>query len=315
MIKVKESKRRVQPSLKGRKQRWTFGASTREAAYGYLFISPWLLGFFVFTLGPMLAALVISFFSTDFLTHATFDGLHWWRSLFSDTLIRKAFLNTLYYVVVSVPLKSAFALLIAVLLNQGVRGQSVWRTIYYLPSVVSGIAVSVLWAWLYHPDAGLINTLLHDVGIQGPRWIFDQHWAMPSLIIMALWAAGGPMLIYLAGLRSIPSALYEAAEIDGAGPVRRFIHVTIPMLTPTIFFNVVMNLIGSWQIFTQAYVMTQGGPNNATLTMVLQIYRTGFQYGEFGYASAQAWALFIVVLAFVLLALRGAISWVQYERV
>jgi multiple sugar transport system permease protein len=205
--------------------------------------------------------------------------------------------------------------MIAVLLNQGIKGQSIWRTIYYLPSIVSGVAVAILWRWLYQPDVGLFNTLLSYVGIQGPRWVFSEAWAMPSIILVALWGAGAPMLIFLAGLQGIPTSLYEAAEIDGAGPITRFFYITIPMLTPTIFFNVVLSIIGSWQVFTQALILTEGGPNNATLTVVLHLYRTGFRNFYFGYASAQAWVLFLVVLVFVVLALRSASSWVQYERV
>ena len=289
--------------------------SVREAIFGYAFLLPWIIGFVVFTAGPMIAAFGISLFRTNFLTETQFVGLKWWGALFKDAIVRKAFINTFYYVFVSVPLMSMFALLIAVLLNQSIKAQGLWRTIYYLPSVVSGVSVAVLWQWMYHPEIGLINSLIKLFGIKGPRWIYDPDWAMPSLILMSLWGAGGAMLVYLAGLRGIPTALYEAAEIDGAGPIRRFIHITLPLLTPTIFFNVVMNLIGAWQVFTQAYVMTGGGPNNATLTVVLHIYRTGFNNGYFGYASAQAGALFLVILVFVLLALRSSDQWVQYERI
>jgi multiple sugar transport system permease protein len=174
--------------------------------------------------------------------------------------------------------------------------------------------VSLLWKWLYEPNLGLFNTMLKWFGIQGPRWLLSENWAMPSIILMALWGAGGAMLTYLAGLRGIPTALYEAAEIDGASSARRFFAITLPLLTPTILFNVVLNIIGSWQVFTQALIMTNGGPNNATLTSVLLLYRTGFQSTFFGYASAQGWLLFVVVLIFVLLALRSASSWVHYER-
>jgi len=263
----------------------------------------------------MVAAFGISLFRTNFLTETYYVGFKWWRAMFADALVRKALFNTLYYVAVSVPGGTCLAMLIAILLNQGMKAQSVWRTIYFLPSLVSGVAVSVLWQWLYHPDIGLFNDLLDRIGIVGPQWIWSSEWAMPSIIVMSLWGAGGAMLIYLAGLRGIPTVLYEAAEIDGAGTWRRFWHVTIPMLTPTIFFNVVMNLIGSWQVFTQAFVMTEGGPNNATLTMVLHIYRTGFQNTFFGYASAQAALLFLVILIFVLTSLRSTSLWVHYERV
>lgn len=287
----------------------------REELYAYLFLIPWVIGFVLFTAGPMIAAFGISLFRTNFLTETYYVGFKWWRALFIDALVRKALFNTLYYVAISVPGGTCLAMLIAILLNQGMKAQSVWRTIYFLPSLVSGVAVSVLWQWLYHPDIGLFNDLLDRIGIVGPQWVWSSEWAMPSIIVMSLWGAGGAMLIYLAGLRGIPTVLYEAAEIDGAGTWRRFRHVTIPMLTPTIFFNVVMNLIGSWQVFTQAFVMTEGGPNNATLTMVLHIYRTGFQNTFFGYASAQAALLFLVILIFVMTSLRSTSFWVHYERV
>lgn len=303
-------------ALPAGKHRKVMRQSTREALYGYAMLSPWLIGFLVFVLFPMAASLVIGMFRTDFLTTWEFVGLHYYKSVVSDLLVRKALINTAYFSLVSVPLSTMLALSIAVMLNQGIKAQSVWRTIYYLPSVVSGVAVALLWKWLYEPEMGLLNTVLRSMGVQNPpRWIFSEEWAMPSLIIMALWGAGAPMLIYLAGLRGIPTALYEAAEIDGASSFRRFFTITLPLLTPTIFFNVVLSIIGSWQIFTQALIMTDGGPNNATLTAVLHLYRTGFRNAYFGYASAQAWFLFLIILIFVLFALRSASSWVHYERV
>lgn len=289
--------------------------STREAIYGYALMSPWIIGFLVFTVGPMIASFVISLFSTDFLTKTEYIGFHWYNAAINDKLVHKALINTAVYSFVMVPLSTVIALMIAVLLNQGIKGQSLWRTIYYLPSVVSGVAVSLLWRWLYQPDVGLFNSLLLKIGIQGPRWIYSEEWAMASIILMACWGSGAAMLVFLAGLRGIPTQLYEAAKIDGADSITQFFAITIPLLTPTIFFNVVMNIIGSWQVFTQAYVMTQGGPNNATLTMVLYIYRKAFEGFVFGYASALAWLLFLLILVFVVLALRSASAWVHYERV
>ena len=301
----------ILPRLIGRSMR----QSTREAIYGYAMASPWIIGFLVFIFGPMLASLVIGLYDTDFLNKWQFVGLHWYTSVVQDRIVLKALWNTAYFAFAAVPLNTLLALCIAVMLNQGIAGQSFWRTVYYLPSVVSGVAVALLWRWLYEPQIGLFNTLLAWFGIQGPRWIFSEEWAMPSVILMALWGAGGPMLIYLAGLRGIPTQLYEAAEIDGAGSVRRFFAITLPLLTPTIFFNVVLNIIGAWQVFAQVLILTDGGPNNATLTAVLHLYRTAFRNLYFGYASAQAWLLFLVVLVFVFVALRSASSWVHYERV
>jgi len=289
--------------------------STREALYGYVMASPWIIGFVIFTLAPIVASFVIGLYSTNFLNKFEYVGLHWYRSMFVDRLVHKAFLNTAYYSFLTVPLGTILALTIAVMLNQGIRGQSIWRTLYYLPSVVSVVAVSLLWRWLYEPEIGLLNTLLRSIGIQGPRWIFSVGWAMPSIIIMGLWwNAGAPMLIYLAGLQGIPTALYEAAEIDGASSFRRFFAITLPLLTPTIFFNVILGIIGSWQVFGQALIMTDGGPDNATLTAVLHLYRTGFQNLYFGYASAQGWLLFLVVMIFVIFALRSSAFWVHYDR-
>lgn len=293
----------------------TMKPSLREAIYGYIFMSPWIIGFILFTAGPMIASFVLGFYRTDFLTETRFIGAKWYLNLFTDRIVHKALGNTAVYTFVMVPCSTVIALMIAVLLNQGIKGQSVWRTIYYLPSVVSGVAVALLWRWLYQPDVGLFNSILAWFGIQGPRWVYSEEWAMPSIILMSLWGSGSAMLVFLAGLRAIPTALYEAAEIDGAGPIRRFFTITIPLLTPTIFFNVVMNIIGSWQMFSQALVMTEGGPNNATLSIVLHIYNTAFNNSYFGYASAQAWLLFLIVILFVLIALRSAGAWVHYERV
>lgn len=293
----------------------------REALAGFAFISPWIFGFVVFTAGPMLGSLYISFFRTDFLQVWEPVGLKWYSGLVGDSLVHKAFINTAYYAFVMVPLSTTLALLLAVLLNQNIKAQGLWRTVYYLPSVVAGAAVAILFKWLYQPDIGLLNsTLLKIAGFLGaegftpPRWIFSEEWAMPSVILMALWGSGGAMLIFLAGLRGIPTALYEAVKIDGAGPLRTFFAITLPLLTPTILFNVVLNIIASWQVFTQVLIMTQGGPANATLTAVLHLYNTGFSQFRFGYASAQAWALFLAILIFVMFAIRSASSWVQYDR-
>ena len=286
----------------------------KEALSGYLFISPWIVGFLFLTAGPMIASFGLSLFNTDLLNTATFIGLGRYVTVLQDRLMMKALRNTAYYTFAMVPLSTTLALTIAVLLNQGIKLQSLWRTIYYLPSVVSGIAVSLLWRWLFQPQAGLFNALLAQVGITGPGWIYSEDWAMPSMIMMSLWGSGGAMVIFLAGLRGIPTALYEAAEIDGAGSIRRFWTITLPMLSPTILFNMVMNIIASFQIFTQAFVLTNGGPANATLTMVLYLYRKGFEQFRFGYASAVAWVLFVVVIIFSFIALRTSRYWVFYSE-
>lgn len=281
---------------------------------GYLCISPWLISFVVLTAGAMLFGLMLAFFETDLLSEFKFVGLRNFGSLFTDELFKKSLSNTAYYTFTTVPLSTVAAFIMALILNQGVWGQGVFRTIYYLPSVVSGVAVSIIWIWLFSPQKGLINAFLAIFGISpGPRWFYSEQWAMPGLIIMSLWGVGGAMLIYLAGLQGIPKELYEAVDIDGAGPFRRLLNITVPLMTPTIFFNVIMNIIGSFQVFTSAFIATQGGPNNATLTLVLYLYRKGFQQFRFGYASTVSWALLVIILIFTALVFRSSSMWVYYE--
>lgn len=281
---------------------------------GYLCIAPWLVSFIVLTAGAMLFGLMLAFFETDLLSEFTFVGLRNFGSLFTDDLFKKSLYNTAYYTFTTVPLSTLSAFVMALILNQGVWGQGIFRTIYYLPSVVSGVAVSIIWIWLFSPQNGIINAFLAIFGISpGPRWFYSEQWAMPGLIIMSLWGVGGAMLIYLAGLQGIPKELYEAVDIDGAGPFRRLINITVPLMTPTIFFNVIMNIIGSFQVFTSAFIATQGGPNNATLTLVLYLYRKGFQQFRFGYASTVSWALMVIILLFTALVFRSSSVWVYYE--
>jgi multiple sugar transport system permease protein len=284
----------------------------REEVAAYLFIAPWLIGFLVFTAGAMLFSLGLSFYKTDLLTYGYFTGLDNYLELMDDRFVSQALKVTTLYTFVTVPLGASFALGLAILLNQNMSLRGLFRTIYYLPSVVSGVAVAVLWQWIYHPDFGLINAMLGLIGIDGPRWLFSREWALPALMIMALWSVGGSMLIFLAGLQGIPTELYDAAQVDGAGRWQRFLHVTIPMLTPTIFFNLVLGIIGSYQVFTNAYVMTEGGPGSATLMLVLLLYRVAFQQFDFGYASAIAWLLFAIILCFSLLIIRSSNFWVFY---
>jgi len=286
---------------------------TAEQVWAFVFISPWIIGFLVFYAGAMLYSLGLTLFKTDMLTGFSFVGLGNYATLLHDSYFGIAVRVTTIYALATVPLRIAFALPIATFLNQPVYARGLLRTVYYLPSVVSGIAVSLLWAWMFQPEFGLINGALRAVGIQGPRWILSPSWALPSLIIMSLWGVGGSILIYLAGLQSIPTQLYEAAQIDGAGTWARYLHITLPMLSPTIFFNLVIDLTGAFQVFTQAFIMTRGGPANATLTMVLYLYRLSFEQFKFGYASAVAWALFAIIMLCTLLTLRSSAVWVYYE--
>ncbi len=293
-------------------RRFTLSPQARINIAGYLFISPWIIKFLTLNAGAMLASFGISLFKTDFFTTFEFIGLKNYTRLFTDPLFWKSLSVTAYYAFGMVPLALVFSLVIALLLNQGIKLQGVYRVIYYLPSIVSGVAVAILWRYLLQPRWGLINQGLALVGIEGPKWLFSTTWAMPAFILMGVWAAGGNMLLYLAGLQGIPTDLYDAASIDGANAWHRFWRITLPMLTPTIYFNLIISIIGAWQIFTQSFIITDGGPDNSTLTMVLLLYRKGFQQFHFGYASAIAWVLFAIVMLFTVLVVRSSEAWVYY---
>lgn len=278
-----------------------------------MFVSPWLAGFLCFTLFPFVASLYFSFCDYDILSPPRWVGLANYRELLTDDpYFVKALYNTFYYTAFSVPLGILFGVGIALLLNMKVVGVPVYRTIYYLPSIVPVVATSVLWMWLLNPQYGLINSLLEKLGLPEPGWIADPLWSKPSLILMAMWAVGGSIVIYLAGLQGIPVELYEAAELDGAGPWQRTRAVTLPLLSPVIFFNLVMGLIGALQVFTQAYVMTQGGPVDSTLFYSVYLFRRAFTYLDMGYASAMAWLLFVVIMALTVFTFRSAARWVHY---
>jgi multiple sugar transport system permease protein len=287
----------------------------RQALEGYLFISPWLIGFLTFTLGAMLFSLWMSFQKWNLVQPPQFVGFgNYQKALTRDPLYWKCLLNTAYYAFVSVPLRIAVALLLAVLLNQPVRGLAFFRTLFYLPSVVTGVATAFLWMLLLNPDVGGINFVLRKMGMANPPgWLTSEVWAMPGLILMSLWSVGQMMLIFLAGLQSVPEELLEAAQIDGAGAWHRFRHVTLPLLTPAILFNLVISLIVGFQVFTQTFVMTNGGPADATLTYVLYLYRNAFEFFKMGYASALAWMLFFLILGLTALIFRSTPLWVHYE--
>jgi len=285
----------------------------KEALDGYIFMSPAILGLLLFILGPILASAYFSFTKYDILDSPEWIGLANYTKLFNDPFFWLSLKITLTYAVVSVPMGLTVSLLLAMLLNQNLKGIFFIRTIYYLPVVISGVAVSLLWKWVFNPDFGLLNWFLGWFSINGPNWLYSEEWALRAVILMSLWSIGGSMLIYLAGLQGIPTELYDAAEIDGANRWRKFVNVTIPMLSPVIFFNLVMGIIGSLQIFTEGYVMTSGGPNNSTLFSVLYLYRNAFDYLQMGYASAMAWVLFIIILTFSLIVFKSSPLWVFYE--
>ena len=289
------------------------GFARRETITFYLLIAPWLLGFILFVLGPMLASLGISFTRWDLLTPAKLIGLDNYEKMFArDPLFWQSLKVTAIYTAVYVPVELAGGLVLAMLMNQKIRGVSVFRTIYYLPSVLPAVAFIVVWMWILHPDVGLINTLLSYVGIDGPRWLANPRWSLPALLMMSLWGLGRGMVIYLASLQGIPKHLYEAAAIDGASGWQSFRKITLPLLTPTIFFNLVLSVIATFQSFTSAFVATNGGPLDSTLFLVLYIYRQAFEFFHMGYAAALAWVLFIIVLILTLLLLRSQKFWVFY---
>lgn len=286
----------------------------REAMAFYAFISPWLVGFIVLTAGPVVASFVLSFTAWDMASPPVYVGLGNYIALFTaDKLLGKSLVVTAIWVVVGLPLRLVVAYVAALALNQRLPAIGFFRTVLYLPAVVSGVAIALLWVWVLQPQYGLLNSFLRLFGIQGPPWFGSEEWALPGFIVMSLWTTGAAMIIFLAGLQSVPAELYEAAELDGAGPLAKLTRVTLPMTTPVIIFNLIIGLIQSFQVFTQAYVMTNGGPNNATLFYVLYLYRAAFQYNQMGYASAMAWLLFVVVLVCTLLVFRSSARWVYYE--
>jgi len=289
------------------------GQARQEERDFFLFIAPWLVGLFVFILGPFLGSFYLGFTNYDGYHSPKWVGLHNYGALIRDDLFWTSLKVTSVYALMVVPLHIIFGLALAVLLNQNVRGLAVWRTVYYTPAVVSGVAVAMLWTWVFNPEFGLLNAGLSLVGIKGPQWLYSKTWALPALVIMSLWGVGGSMVIYLAGLQGVPTELYEAASIDGARAVRRFFAITLPLLTPVIFFMFITGIIGSFQTFTQAYIMTGGGPGNATLFYVLYLYMKGFQQYAMGYASALAWVLFLIVLLLTITLVRTSTLWVYYE--
>ncbi|MBN1541245.1 sugar ABC transporter permease [candidate division KSB1 bacterium] len=288
---------------------------------GYLYISPWFIGFIVFALGPILLSVFMSFTRWSLLSTPQWIGLdNYSEILLHDPLVGKSLWNTAYYVLFSVPLGIVLSLALALLLNQKLRGMSIFRTLFFLPSVTNLVAVSILWMWVFNPEFGLLNRVLALVGVAGPLWLQSETWSKPALILMSLWGVGGGMIIMLAALQGIPAELYEAADLDGARKWRKFLHITVPMISPALFFNLIMNMIGSFQVFTQAFVMTassgqgsEGAPNNSTLFFVLYLYKKAFQQFKMGYASALAWILFLIILIFTLIQFRLSRKWVYYE--
>ena len=287
----------------------------REITAAYGFLLPNLLGFAVFTFFPVIAALVISFTDWDLLQAPTWVGLGNYQTLLRDPLFGQVLKNTALYVLGTVPLQMVLALAVALALNERIPGQLFFRTAYFMPVVASTVAVALVWRWIFNYDFGLLNSFLYMIGIQDPpNWLGSTRTALISIIIMSIWQqVGYSMVLFLAGLQGVPVQLYEAAKIDGAGPWARFAFITLPMLSATTFFVLVIGVINSFQVFDQALIMTQGGPANATNTIVYHIYRNAFQFFKMGYASAMAWVLFAIIFVVTLLQFRYQRRWVNYD--
>jgi len=287
--------------------------TVRDAIDGYLFIMPWILGFILFTAFPMGFSFLLTLMDWDLLGSQSWAGLSNYLQATSDPLVGVSLYNTGYFTVFSVPLRLAIALAGALLLNASVRGLSFFRTAFYLPTIVPAVASVILWMWIFNPSMGLLNMGMSALGLPKQDWLWDVGLSKPSLILMTLWTTGNVMIIFLAGLQAIPNHLYEAAKIDGAGGWSQFRHVTLPMLSPSILFNLVMGIIYSFQVFTSAFLMTKGGPLNSTLFTVLYLYQAAFERFQMGYGSAIAWLLFVIILVFTILQWKLADVWVYYE--
>lgn len=288
-------------------------SAKREAKWFYIFISPWMVGFLAFTLYPMVASAFYSFHNYN-IVNLDFIGLANYRELFTDQIFLKSLVVTGTYVLVSVPLTIVAALSVAVLLNQKIPFVSFWRTLYYLPSIISGVASALLWRWIFNGKFGIFNNILALIGIVGPDWFNGEKWAMPAYWIISLWGIGGSMVIYLAALQGVPTALYEAAEMDGASSLKKFFNITIPMISPVLLYTLITNMISSFQVFTMIYVISGGlgGPNYSTMVYVLYLFKNAFQWTRFGYASAIAWILFIIISVLTILMIKTISKKVHY---
>lgn len=288
---------------------------TRQPGFwGFLFITPWLLGFLLFTAGPMLTSLYISMTKYDLHTMEFVGGENYRRLFMKDELFWKSLTNTISYGLISVPLGIAGSLAIALLLNQKVKGLPIFRTLFYIPSLVPGVATALLWGWIFDAENGILNMGLGLLGVKQIQWLQDERYTLTAFVLMSLWGVGGGrMVIFLAGLQGISDTYYEAAKLDGAGPWMQFRKVTLPLLSPVMFFNLILGVIGSFQIFTTAYIMTGGGPNNASLFYALYLFRNAFEQFKFGKASAMAWVLFVILLALTAVQFAVSKKWVHYE--
>jgi len=292
---------------------WFTGLSREETLAGFLFASPFIIGFLVFVAFPMIYSIVIMFQKWDLISPARFVGLDNIIKMLGDPKVNKSLVNTAYYTFIAVPIQLVISFTLAMLLIQPIKGKAFYRAGFYLPIMVPLVASAVVWQRVFHPEFGILNEVLGWFGIAPKMWLFDPALAKPAFIFMSFWMIGRQMVIFIAGLQNIPEPLLEAASIDGANAFRRVTHIILPLMTPMIFYNMVMAIINSFQIFIPAFLITDGGPQDATLFMVLNIYRQGFVYFHMGYASALAWELFVIVIAFTIAQLFISNRWVYYE--
>lgn len=295
--------------------RQRFTPRQREAIQGMLYVSPWVFGFLIFTAGPLLASLFLSFTEWGFVDEPAFIGLENYQKMFKDPVFWIALRVTLTFTAFSVPLVIAVGLGTALLMTRKLPGMRIYRTIYYLPAVVGGVPMAILWTWVFNPDYGILNRLLHLAGLPGPNWLGSPQSAMFAVVLVSAWNFGLPMVVFIAGLQNIPQVLYEAASLDGARGWGKFRYVTLPMLSPTIFFVLVNQIIGAFQVFDVVFVISNGNgsPLRSTLMYLLYFYQNAFERFEMGYASALVWVLFVIIMGFTLLIFKSSSLWVYYE--
>lgn len=310
------AERSIVTRLSRRERRVTLQQRERLAALA--FISPWIIGFLVFTAGPMVASLVLSFTNYDVINPPKWVGLANYQRLIDDPRIELSLYNSFFYAALHVPLMMIVAMALALILNQVGRAAGFFRTVFYLPSVTPAVAVGTLWLWLLNPRVGLINRALALIGIDGPGWTTDPAWIKPGIVLMSLWSVGNTVILYLAALKNVPIELHEAAKIDGANPLQRFRHVTVPMISGTIFFTLIVNIISSLQVFTEVYTMFFGNMRSGTASSAglfynIYLFRQAFEFFRMGYASAMAWLLFVIIMILTFIQLRVSKRWVYYE--
>ena len=286
----------------------------REARNFYLYTAPWLIGFLVLTLYPILYSFYLMFTNMNLSGVGEFIGLENWVYAFTDDpLFKKAFFHTLKYVIIFVPSSIILAFFVALLLSKKVKGLGFFRTSFYIPYITSGVAVTILWGWIFQKDYGIINYVLSLVGIKGPNWLGDKNIAMISIVILSLWTIGNNIIIMLAGIQDIPASYYESAQIDGAGSIRQTFYITLPLCTPTIYFNMIVTVIAAFQVLQQPLILTNRGPLNSTYTAAMHLYNNGFLYGKMGYASMMAWSMFAVIMIITIITVSTSKFWVFYD--